>query len=75
MTLHQLVKKYCLNQQYLARQMGMPWSTFKNKLNDADDTYRFTPGEHDKLAAMIWVMTVEMASDVGKIASQLESLG
>jgi hypothetical protein len=44
--------------------MGMPESTFKNKLNDSQTAYKFTDAEYDRLLDVLR----ELATDIETVS-------
>jgi len=48
MTIPELIKKWKINMPILAKEMGMPLGTFKNKIGSTDK-YNFTDKEKTKL--------------------------
>ena len=53
MTLSQLIEATGISKAHLASKMGMPAGTFKNKLSDKQNVYRFTEEEQDKLREIL----------------------
>lgn len=56
MDLKELIKKFKISYVYLAGQMGMPQSTFNNKIG-ANLTYKFSPEEEGELKTILFRMT------------------
>lgn len=51
--LHTFIKKHKINQRLLAKRIGMPEGTFKNKLNPKYEMYAFTEDEEAKVREAI----------------------
>ena len=49
MTPQQLIRKWRISHAKIAEHMGMPLGTFKTKLSENQDKYRFTPDEQSAL--------------------------
>lgn len=58
--LHKLIVKWKLSQQFIARQIGMAESTFKNKLNPNAKLYSFTPEEIKKVKKVLSKLADEL---------------
>lgn len=53
LTLFQLIGETGINKAHLASKMQMPAGTFKNKLSDKQDKYRFTDEEEARLIEIL----------------------
>lgn len=60
LTASQIIMTHRLNKEHLARRMGMPIGTFKNKVYDTLPMYHFTAEEEKRLLAIL----NEMAADI-----------
>jgi hypothetical protein len=58
-TLSSFIKTYGINRSLLARSIGMPVGTFKNKLSSTLPQYRFSPLEYSMLIVELRKMVVD----------------
>lgn len=56
----EIIKKWKLNQAVLASKINMPVSTFKNKLNENQQAYKFTESETEKLTKVLKTLANEI---------------
>lgn len=66
-TMHELIIKWKISQQNIAREIGMPESTFKNKINPNQTAYDFTEKELSKIVATL----TKMRNDIDKIVIKI----
>lgn len=63
MTLPEIIEKHKLNKAHLARLMGMPQGTFKNKVLKNVQPYYLTTEESERLLAIL----KEFCNDLGTV--------
>lgn len=64
MTLSEIIEKHSLNKAHMASQIGMPYSTFKNKISEKQTLYKFTNEEELKLRIVLRDMAHEILSEL-----------
>lgn len=60
-----MVEQTGINKAYLANRLGMPYGTFKNKLNDQQSAYKFKPEEEEKLKDILKDIAATIETVVG----------
>lgn len=61
-TVSELIAHHQLNKAHLAKQMGMPVSTFKNKVYESLPAYHFTDEEFHRLLQILKQLSVDIAN-------------
>ncbi len=62
-----LIKDWDLSYTMLARRMGMPKSTFSNKINPMQPVYRFSEAEEKQLAEILYQLAEDINSSPSRV--------